>query len=238
MHGENGPRAGWWLVAAVDDQGRLLSDALVIETTETGCEDGSGRQAIRINFWRNEGTLGTPGATLTPAPPIVSTHTPVPTPLVPPTPYPTPDGVSRALKVPILMYHYISVPPPGSDRTRRDLSVGPDIFRAHLITLREQGFTSITLSQLLYALQQGTPLPERPIVLTFDDGYRDHYSHAYPILRQEGFVGTFFVFTDPVEERNTAAVALYGRLGFTTHHTYLTRVSGGPHGADGSPGPR
>jgi peptidoglycan/xylan/chitin deacetylase (PgdA/CDA1 family) len=100
------------------------------------------------------------------------------------------------------MYHYISVPPEGADKYRRDLSVGPDVFRAHLVTLREQGYTSITLSQLLYALTQGAPLPEKPIVLTFDDGYRDNYDYAFPIMKQEGFVGTFFVVTRPTEGRH------------------------------------
>lgn len=189
------PRAGWWLVAVVDDQGVLLSNGMVVETTGEGCAEGTGRQVVRINFQRTEGSLGVVGAAVA----LPPTQPPAA-----PTIYPTPDGTKRLLRVPILMYHYISEPPPGSDALRRDLSVSPDLFRAHLITLREQGYTSITLSQLLYAMQQGTPLPERPIVLTFDDGYRDHYTHAYPILREEGFVGTFFVFTDPVEERNTA----------------------------------
>jgi peptidoglycan/xylan/chitin deacetylase (PgdA/CDA1 family) len=100
------------------------------------------------------------------------------------------------------MYHYVSAPPGNSDRYRHDLSVGPDLFRAQLVTLREQGYTSITLSQLLYALQQGAPLPEKPVVLTFDDGYRDNYDYAFPIMKEEGFVGTFFVVTQLVEQRN------------------------------------
>nr|MBA3531474.1 polysaccharide deacetylase family protein [Ardenticatenales bacterium] len=118
------------------------------------------------------------------------------------TPYPTPDGTTRTLKVPILMYHYVSVPPAGSDRVRHDLSVGPDLFRAHLVTLREQGYTSITMTELVYALELGAPLPAKPILLTFDDGYRDNYENAFSIMREEGFVGTFFVVTSLVEERN------------------------------------
>ncbi len=204
------PTAGWWLVAVVDDAGALRSEAMVVETTAEGCDDGSGRQRVQINFWRSQGALGVAGPTLTPVPPIViATATPVPAP-PPPGVEPSPtatalpdwDGLARALNVPILMYHYISVPPPGSDTVRRDLSVGPDVFRAQLITLREQGYTSITLSQLLYALQRGTPLPEKPVVLTFDDGYSDNYVNAFPIMQQEGFVGTFFVITEVTEQRN------------------------------------
>lgn len=206
------PRAGWWLVAVVDADGTLLSDTTAVETTESGCEDGTGRQTVQVNFQRVEGTLGTPRVawtptvTVTPLPVEVASPTPLPTEMpVPPntaTPLPTPDGTERTVKVPILMYHYISEPPPGSDRIRRDLSVAPDLFRAQLVTLREQGYTSITLAQLLVALQQGAPLPEKPIVLTFDDGHRDNYTNAFPILREEGFVGTFFLITNLVEERN------------------------------------
>ncbi len=212
------PRAGWWLVAVVAEDGTLLSGGTAVETTESGCEDGTGRQVVRVDFERTEGTLGEPGLPWTPTVPpspteavppteaVQPTETVLPTatltPSSTPTPLPTPDGAARVLKVPILMYHYISEPPPGSDRYRRDLSVSPDLFRAQLVTLREQGYTSITLSQLLYALQQGAPLPEKPIVLTFDDGYRDNYTNAFPIMKEEGFVGTFFVITDLVEERN------------------------------------
>jgi peptidoglycan/xylan/chitin deacetylase (PgdA/CDA1 family) len=92
------------------------------------------------------------------------------------------------------------VPPEDSDIYRHDLSVGADIFGAHLITLREQGYTSITLSDLFYAIQLGKPLPEKPIVLIFDDGYRDNYLNAFPIMKEEGFVGTFFVITNLIEE--------------------------------------
>ncbi len=206
------PQAGWWLVAVVDESGALLSEAMVVETTEGGCQDGSGRQAVSLDFWRSQGTLGEAGPTLTPPPAIViASATPPPPPPAPETtqlptltPLPVWDNVARALKVPILMYHYISVPPPDADRYRRDLSVGPDLFRAHLVTLREQGYTGITLSQLLYALQRGAPLPPRPVVLTFDDGYRDNYDHAFQIMKEEGFVGTFFIVTDVTEQRNVA----------------------------------
>ena len=90
-----------------------------------------------------------------------------------PLPLPTPDGVLRTLRVPILMYHYISVSPPGADAVRRDLSVSPEALEAHLRYLQQEGYTAITLRDLSMALQCGYPLPPKPIVLTFDDGYRD-----------------------------------------------------------------
>lgn len=138
----------------------------------------------------------TPTATLTPTP----THTPTP-------PGPTPDGQARRVRVPILMYHYISEPPPGADAVRRDLSVSPVQFEEHLFHLQQAGYTSITLLDLVLHLANGRPLPPKPVILTFDDGYDDNYVYAFPLLRQYGFRGTFFVITGYLDE---------GRAGYLT----------------------
>jgi peptidoglycan/xylan/chitin deacetylase (PgdA/CDA1 family) len=98
------------------------------------------------------------------------------------------------------MYHYISQPPAGADVYRRDLSVAPERFAEHMRYLRGAGYTSVTLDDLLYALAQGRPLPPKPIILTFDDGYADNFEYAFPILRENGFVGTFFIMTDLVTD--------------------------------------
>ncbi len=126
------------------------------------------------------------------------TATPKPTVTATATPLPTPDGTFRVADVPILMYHYISVPPPGADRYRLDLSVTPENLDAQLAWLAENGYTTITLQDLLYHLTLGRSLPEKPILLTFDDGYADAYGNAFPILQKYGFVGTFFIITDRI----------------------------------------
>ena len=77
------------------------------------------------------------------------------------------------------MYHYISVPPPDADIYRRDLSVSPANFERQLGYLIENGYTTITLRDLVYHLTVGDSLPEKPVILTFDDGYRDNFFHAY-----------------------------------------------------------
>lgn len=94
------------------------------------------------------------------------------------------------------MYHYISVPPPDADRYRIDLSVAPWNLDAQMAWLAENGYTTITLQELLYHLTLGWRLPEKPIILTFDDGYTDAYYNAFPILQKYGFGGTFFIITD------------------------------------------
>jgi peptidoglycan/xylan/chitin deacetylase (PgdA/CDA1 family) len=108
----------------------------------------------------------------------------------------TPDGVVRTARVPILMYHYISSPPAGADIYRRDLSVTPARFESHLEYLKAAGYRTITLDDLAYYLSGGRSLPERSVILTFDDGYRDQYENAYPLLVKYGMVGHFFLITD------------------------------------------
>jgi peptidoglycan/xylan/chitin deacetylase (PgdA/CDA1 family) len=109
---------------------------------------------------------------------------------------PTPDGNLRTARVPILMYHYVSVPPAGADIYRQDLSVTPERFAAHLDAIQQGGYTPISLYALLDYLANGAPLPEKPVVLTFDDGYRDNYENAFPRLRERGVTATFFINTD------------------------------------------
>jgi peptidoglycan/xylan/chitin deacetylase (PgdA/CDA1 family) len=131
-------------------------------------------------------------APVTPTPVIVESADPQQ-----PIQMPVGDGEIRTLSVPILMYHYLSVPPASTDRFRLDLSVTPDHFREQLAWLKTEGFETISLYELLSALNTGSPdLPERPIILTFDDGYRDNYQNAFPLLKEFGYSATFFILTD------------------------------------------
>ncbi len=106
----------------------------------------------------------------------------------------------RRLRVPALMYHYISVPPPGSDIYRLDLSVTPENFTRQMEWLRDKHFTPISTDDLIVALRYGAPLPSNPILLTFDDGYDDAYINAFPILKSFGFKGTFFIVTNWLDQ--------------------------------------
>lgn len=114
------------------------------------------------------------------------------------------DGTLRRIAAPVLMYHYISVPPEDADAYRQDLSVTPENFRAQMAYLATAGYTPISLYDLNRALRWGTPLPTRPVVLTFDDGYRDFYENAFPVLRELGFTATVFVITGRLDEGDPA----------------------------------
>lgn len=109
------------------------------------------------------------------------------------------DGTYRRIRVPILMYHYVSPLPANADEYRRELSVAPEAFRAQMEYLFYQGYSPISMYQLDDALLSGTALPPKPVVLTFDDGYIDHFTNVFPVLREFGFTGTFFIITGVVD---------------------------------------
>jgi len=155
----------------------------------------------------------TPSPTSTPARtatvPPTATEQPAllePTAVLTPIPIapPASDGAARTADVPILMYHYISTAPSVNDRIRYGLSVTPEMFEAQLKLLQDNGFTTITLRDLYDYLAVGTPLPDNPIILTFDDGYVDNYTNAFPILQKYGMIGTFFVLTGPADDGDPA----------------------------------
>jgi peptidoglycan/xylan/chitin deacetylase (PgdA/CDA1 family) len=104
--------------------------------------------------------------------------------------------VTGTIVVPILMYHHVAETGPGDDAIRRDLSVSPANFAAQMAYLARNGFVAVSLAELNDHLEHGRPLPAQAVVLTFDDGYQDNYTAAFPALLQNGFTGTFFLITD------------------------------------------
>jgi peptidoglycan/xylan/chitin deacetylase (PgdA/CDA1 family) len=98
------------------------------------------------------------------------------------------------------MYHYVSDPPEDADEYRLDLSVSPALFRQHMQYLADNGFTTIDLYDLSLAITGWKSLPEKPVILTFDDGYVDNYTTAFPILQEYGFTATFFIITDFIDQ--------------------------------------
>jgi peptidoglycan/xylan/chitin deacetylase (PgdA/CDA1 family) len=111
----------------------------------------------------------------------------------------TPPGGGRtsAPAVPVLMYHSVTdTPQPATER----LSVTPRQLQAHLAILRKLHFQPITFSTLAAARRGEANLPDRPIVLTFDDGYVDFKHEALPLLQQHDAVATVFVTTGWVSD--------------------------------------
>jgi peptidoglycan/xylan/chitin deacetylase (PgdA/CDA1 family) len=93
---------------------------------------------------------------------------------------------SRAAAVPILMYHVIAPAPAGAPYP--GLYIRPGDFAAQIHELAHSGFHAVTLDQVRAAWRGTAGLPAKPIVLTFDNGYRSQYTEALPILRRIGWV--------------------------------------------------
>jgi len=102
-------------------------------------------------------------------------------------------------RVPILMYHRIGKAPRGSLVPGH--YVAPALFRRHMTLLRALWYRTVSLDQMAAGLQDGS-LPERTVVITFDDGYRSFYDSALPILRETGFKATVFLVSDLIGKEN------------------------------------
>ncbi|MET8634216.1 polysaccharide deacetylase family protein [Streptomyces sp. NPDC004096] len=94
--------------------------------------------------------------------------------------------------VPILMYHSVATAP---NEATRALSVAPEAFSEQMAQLADLGRTPVTTAELARCWRQGDPLPARPVLITFDDGYEGVHRHALPVLAKHGFVSTLFVST-------------------------------------------
>jgi peptidoglycan/xylan/chitin deacetylase (PgdA/CDA1 family) len=104
-------------------------------------------------------------------------------------------------RVPVLMYHEIA----DATATSSPLAVAPDVFASQLAYLRQAGFGTLTAGELAAFLADGVgELPERPVVLTFDDGYGDFYTDGLPVIKQNGFTGTLFQTTGWVGKQDEA----------------------------------
>lgn len=95
-------------------------------------------------------------------------------------------------RVPILMYHSIS---DYASARFRGFSVSPGLFSEHISYLSQHQYTPLTITQFVRNMHDVTSLPERPIVLTFDDGFADFYSNALPVLKDYGYSATLYITT-------------------------------------------
>jgi peptidoglycan/xylan/chitin deacetylase (PgdA/CDA1 family) len=139
-------------------------------------------------------------ATATPSPPPepTSTATPSATATTTATPSATTTRTTTstttrvpAAAVPILMYHYVRNNPDPKDRIGYGLSVTPELFQAHMEYLADRGYAVVPLRDLTQT--------QKSLALTFDDGYRDFYTAAWPAMKPHGFRATIFQIVDLID---------------------------------------
>jgi peptidoglycan/xylan/chitin deacetylase (PgdA/CDA1 family) len=103
------------------------------------------------------------------------------------------------MRAAILTYHNIGTPPEGSKM--RGLYVTPLMFRFQMWYLKAGGFKVVPLSAILHFISNEIN-PERPVAITFDDGYQDFSDRAFPVLRQYGFPSTVFLVSALIGKEN------------------------------------
>lgn len=138
------------------------------------------------------GVIPTPTIELTPTPTVVVTPSPV-----------SFQEMNRnfgpCVKLPVLMYHHIEEEKDAKIKNQTSLNVTPEFFEKQIVYLKEKGYTTISLEELIKFFDEGVSLPKKAVAITLDDAYEDNYSKMYPILKKYGFKATIFTPTGLVQ---------------------------------------
>lgn len=132
--------------------------------------------------------------------------------------------------IPILMYHYVEIVKDKGDTIRQSLNTPPSILVNQIETLKKAGYTFLTMATVGEILLGKTKLPPKPIVLTFDDGYRDLYTDVLPILKKQNVKAVAYIVPGFYDKPNylyrwqiyeLANSGLVEIGAHTVHHVYL-----------------
>lgn len=121
-------------------------------------------------------------------------------------PFPEIDPQARLARVPVIMFHDIL------PEKQVFFDVTPEEFEADLKLIQQNGLTPISLDQLVHHLATGSPLPEKPILLTFDDGYQGHYTYVYPLLKRYGYPAVFAIYPSKVGKSSGRSSLTWAQL--------------------------
>jgi len=89
-------------------------------------------------------------------------------------------------EVPILLYHHIG------EGGEASTTVSPGVFQEHMRALSDAGYTAVSLTDILNYVNRGWELPEKPVLITIDGGYKSAYTEAFPVLQSYGFKAVLF----------------------------------------------
>lgn len=118
---------------------------------------------------------------------------------VSPTPTITP---LKSILAPILVYHYVEYIKDERDTIRKSLNITPYIFVKQIETLKNAGYTFVTASELIGILDGEIKLPKKPIIISFDDGYRDFYTDVFPILKKNNVKTIVYIVSGFLDKPN------------------------------------
>lgn len=165
---------------------------------------------------------------------IITAILPSPTPTVTPTAKPTPDIeklYGPCTNIRVLMYHHVQDEVIAKNSNTTSLTVTPDFFRKQMQYLKDKNYQIITPGDLENFFNTGTKVPPKSVIITFDDGYKDNYTVAYPILKEFGFKATIFISTGHVngaEYLSWDEIKEMSDLINFGNHTWSHHASAGP----------
>lgn len=160
---------------------------------------------------------------------------PVVTPTITPTPTPKPLTLAEmnqlygpCIRLPVLMYHHIQDLAQAKKEGHGWLSVSPEVFSTQMQYLKQKGYQTVSSQELINFFDNGTKLPNKPVMLTFDDGYEDFFVNARPALNQNNFGAMMFLPTGLMNNPGYLAWneigQMTGKIEFANHtwsHYYL-----------------
>lgn len=126
-------------------------------------------------------------------------------------PHPLTGTTARRARVPVLMYHVVNTPPPGTPYP--ELWTRPATFAAQVHALQQAGYRGVTLDRVLDAWAGQAALPRHPVVLSFDDGYLSQATEAAPVLRRLGWPGVLNLEVHNVGPKGIPAGSVRGLIG-------------------------
>lgn len=103
--------------------------------------------------------------------------------------------------IPVVVYHGIRKTKDSESKALKEFNVSPEIFEQQLVYITTAGYTPMTIHQLVESEKMGT-VPAKPVLLTFDDGWKNQYTNALPLLVKYNVPATFYIFTDAVGAKN------------------------------------
>lgn len=106
---------------------------------------------------------------------------------------------SRSVQIPILIYHSIRPHIKGESKLQDEYDVTPELFEQELAYIHENNFHPISFAELNAYFEGNSLLPEKPVILTFDDGWKNQYKYAFPLLEKYGIKATFFIYSNPID---------------------------------------
>lgn len=108
---------------------------------------------------------------------------------------------TSSVKVPIFVYHSVRPYEP-EPKEIDEFDITPELFERQLQYLEDNGFTAISMDALVDFLTKAKPLPPKSVILTFDDGWENQYTYAFPLLKKYNDTATFFIFTNAIDYRH------------------------------------